>query len=61
MASTTSDTSDTLSKQQQAQRKQKYNKRKRPLSSVDHWNPYRKKKERQLLILHMLQSTCFGT
>ena len=38
MASTsdmTSDTGDTSSKRQQAQRKQKYNKRKRPVSSVD--------------------------
>ena len=30
MASTTSDTGDTSSKQQQAQRKEKYNKSKRP-------------------------------
>ena len=61
IASTTSNTGDTSSKQQQAQRKQKY-KRKRPVSSVDHCHPYRrKKKEKQLLILHMLQPTCFGT
>ena len=63
MASTTSDTGDTSSKQQQAQRKENYNKRKRPVSSVDHCHPYRRKKEKRssLLNLHMLQSTCFGT
>ena len=44
MASTTSDVGDTSSKQQQAQHKQKYNKRKRPVSSVDHCHPYRRKK-----------------
>ena len=63
MASTTSDTGDTSSKQQQAQCKENYNKRKRPVSSVDHCHPYRRKKEKRssLLNLHMLQSTCFGT
>ena len=43
MASMTSDTGDTSSKQQQAQCKQKY-KSKRPVSSVDHSHPYRRKK-----------------
>ena len=38
MASTTSDTGDISSKQQQAQRKENY-KRKRPVSSVDHCHP----------------------
>ena len=63
MASTTSDTGDTSSKQQQAQRKEKYNKSKRPVSSVEHCHPYTRKKEKRnsLLNLHMLQSTCFGT
>ena len=63
MASTTSDAGDTLSKQQQAQRKENYNKSKRPVSSVDYCHPYRRKKEKRsgLLNLHMLQSTCFGT
>ena len=62
MASTTSDTGDTSSKQQQAQCKQKIQQEKearfisRSLSSLQE-----KKKEKQLLILHMLQSTCFGT
>ena len=42
MASTTSDTSDTSSKQQHAQRKENYNKSKRPVSSVDHCHPYRR-------------------
>ena len=45
MASTTSDTGDTSSKQQQAQRKENYNKIKRPVSSVDHCHPYRRKGE----------------
>ena len=40
MASTTSDTDDTSSKQQQAQCKENYNKSKRPVSSVDHCHPY---------------------
>ena len=63
MASATSDTGNTSSKQQQAQRKENYNKSKRPVSSVDHFHPYRRKKEKRssLLNLHMLQSTCFGT
>ena len=39
MASTTSDTGDTSSKQQRAQHKEKYNKSKRPVSSVDHCHP----------------------
>ena len=39
MASTTSNTGDTSSKQQQAQRKENYNKSKRPVSSVDHCHP----------------------
>ena len=47
MASTTSDTGDTSSKQQQAQRKENYNKIKRPVSSVDHCHPYRRKKRRE--------------
>ena len=47
MASTTSDTGDTSSKQQQAQRKENYNKRKRPISSVDHCHAYRRKKRRE--------------
>ena len=47
MASTTSDTGDTSSKQQQAQRKENYNKSKRPVSSVDHCHPYRRKKRRE--------------
>ena len=46
MASTTSDTGDTSSKQR-AQRKENYNKRKRPVSSVDHCHPYRRKKRRE--------------
>ena len=46
MASTTSDTGDTSSKQQQAQRKENY-KRKRPFSSVDHCHPCRRKKRRE--------------
>ena len=41
MASTTSDTGDTSSKQQQAQHKENYNKSKRPVSLVDHCHPYR--------------------
>ena len=45
MASTTSDTGDTSSKQQQAQCKENYNKSKRPVSSVDHCHPYRRKRE----------------
>ena len=47
MASTTSDTGDTSSKQQQAQRKENYNKNKRSVLSVDHCNPYRRKKRRE--------------
>ena len=47
MASTTSDTGDTSSKQQQAQCKENYNKSKRPVSSVDHCHPYRRKKRRE--------------
>ena len=47
MANTTSDTGDTSSKQQQAQCKENYNKRKRPVSSVDHCHPYRRKKRRE--------------
>ena len=46
-ASTTSDTGDTSSKQQQAQRKENYNKSKRPVSSVDHCHPYRRKKREE--------------
>ena len=62
MANTTSDTGDTSSKQQQAQCKENYNKSKRPVSSVDHCHPYRRKEKRSSLPnLHMLQSTCFGT
>ena len=51
MASTTiaSDAGDTASKQQQAQCKQKYNKSKRPVSSVDHCHPYRRKKEKHYM------------
>ena len=45
MASTTSDTGDTSSKRQQAQCKENYNKSKRPVSSVDHCHPYRRKRE----------------
>ena len=43
--------------------KENYKKSKRPVSSVDHCHPYRRKKEKRssLLNLHMLQSTCFGT
>ena len=59
MASMTSDTGDTSSKQQQAQCKENYNKSKRPVSSVDHCHPYRRKRRSSLLNLHMLQSTCF--
>ena len=51
MASTTSDTGDTSSKQQQAQCKENYNKSKRPVSSVDHCHPYRRKKRRELIQL----------
>ena len=51
MASTTSDTGDTSSKQQQAQRKEINNKRKRPVSSVDHCHPYRRKKRREAIYL----------
>ena len=47
MASTTSDTGDTSSKQQQAQRKENYKKSKRPVSSVDHCHPYRRKKREE--------------
>ena len=47
MASMTSDTGDASSKQQQAQRKENYNKSKRPVSSVDHCHPYRRKKRRE--------------
>ena len=47
MASTTSDTGDTSSKQQQAQRKENYNKSKRPVSSVDQCHPYRRKKREE--------------
>ena len=47
MASMTSNTNDTSSKLQQAQRKENYNKRKRPVSSVDHCHPYRRKKRRE--------------
>ena len=62
MASTTSDTGDNSSEQQQAQRKQKYNKRKRPVSSVDHCHPViQEKKEKQLLILHMCVYACMPT
>ena len=44
MVSTTSVTGDTSSKQQQAQRKQKY-KRQRPVSLVNLCHPYRRKRE----------------
>ena len=47
MASTTSNTGDTSRKQQQAQRKENYNKSKRPVSSVDHCHPYRGKKREE--------------
>ena len=47
MASTTCDTGDTSSKQQQAQRKENYNKSKRPVSSVDQCHPYRRNKRRE--------------
>ena len=47
MASTTSNTGDTSSKQQQAQCKENYNNSKRPVSSVDHCHPYRRKKRRE--------------
>ena len=47
MASTTSDTGDTSSKQQLAQRKENYNKSKRPVSSVDHCHPHRRKERRE--------------
>ena len=47
MASTTSDTGDTSSNQQQAHRKENYNKSKRPGSSVDHCHPYIRKKRRE--------------
>ena len=46
-ASTTSDTGDTSSKQQQAQRKENCNMSKRPVASVDHCHPYRRKKRRE--------------
>ena len=44
-------------------KKNQYNKGERPISSVDHCHPYRRKKDKRnsLLNLHMLQSTCFGT
>ena len=45
MASTASDTGDTSSKQQQAQRKEKCNNSKKPASSVDHCHPYRRKEK----------------
>ena len=48
-ASTTSDTSDTSSKQQQSQRKENYNKSKRPVSSVDHRHPTEEKREEKQL------------
>ena len=47
MASMTSDTDDTSSKQQQAQCKENYNKSERPGSSVNHCHPYRRKKRRE--------------
>ena len=47
IASTTSDTGDTSSEQQQAQREEIYNKSKRPVSSGDHCHPYRRKKRRE--------------
>ena len=42
----TSNTGDTSSEdpEQQAQRKEKYNKSKRPFSSIDHCHPYRRKR-----------------
>ena len=44
MASTTNDTGDISSKKQHAQRKENYNKSKRPVSSVNHCHSYRRKK-----------------
>ena len=63
MASTTDKRYRRFFKQQQAQRKENDNKSKRPVSSVDHCHPYRRKREnrRSFLNLQMLQSTCFGT
>ena len=57
-----SNTGDTSSKQQQAQRKENYNKSKRPVSSVDHCHPYRRKREeKQFTKPTHVASTCFGT
>ena len=50
MASTTSDTGDTSSKQQQAQCKENYSKSKRPVLSIDHCHPYRRKKRREAVV-----------
>ena len=71
MASTTSNTGDTSSKQQQAQRKENYNNSKRPVSSVDHCHPHRisDKDERlvrdvspsQGLLQSVIGSTSVGT
>ena len=58
MASSTSDTSSSS----KHNAKKKYSKNKRPVSSVDHCRPYRRKNKRsRLLNVHMLHSTCFGT
>ena len=61
MAGTVSDTGDTSSKWQQAQRKEKYNDSERPVSSFDRCHPYRRTTKSSLLNLHMLLSTCFRT
>ena len=50
MASTTSDTGDTSSKQQQAQRKENHNKSKKSVSLVDHCHPHRRKKRREAVV-----------
>ena len=60
MASTTSDTSDTSSKQQQAQRNTKTTSGRGPFHKSINVN-LTGKEEKQLLILHMLQSTCSGS
>ena len=48
--SMTSDTGDDTSKQQQPQRKEIFNKGKRPVSPIDHCHPNGRKKDKQLTI-----------
>ena len=61
MASTTRDTGDTSSKQQRAQCKQKKKTRVRGRFHQSITAILTEEKEKQLLILHKLQSTCFAT